>query len=203
MLLCVTGPMAAGKNIASDILQKKYNFATIDADQIAHIAVENAKDEILNEFMPIAKKMGIDLLCKDGSLNRRALGSIVFKDKNLLQKQEKIVHPKIEKLLNDFIENNKQKDIVINATVLYKVPLIKKIDSVLYVDSFFILRFFRAKKRDSMKTFQILERFKSQRHLFAKYKDCVADTRKVWNTGTQKQLEKKIEVFVAEIRLRG
>ena len=65
------------------------------------------------------------------------------------------------------------------------------------------VRFFRARSRDGMKAKQILERFHSQRNLFAKYKNANADIRKVWNTGTREQLEKKIAAFLAGCRLRG
>ena len=39
MVLCVTGPMAAGKNAATSILESM-GFASIDADLIGHDAVE-------------------------------------------------------------------------------------------------------------------------------------------------------------------
>lgn len=202
MLLCVTGPMAAGKNAASSILESK-GFATIDADIVAHTAIENAKEKILQEFGDIAKQQNINLLNNDSSINRRALGQIVFSDASLIAKQESIVYPEINLLLEQFINDNKDKNVVINATVLYKVPLVSKMDCILYIDSPSIIRFFRAKKRDGMSYKNILSRFKMQKNLFAKYKESNADTRRVWNIGSREQLEKKIDHFLAECRLRG
>ena len=202
MILCVTGPMAAGKNAASEILEKK-GFATVDADTVAHAAIDNARDSILQAFSSIAKERKIELLDADGKIDRRALGKIVFSDKKLIAKQESIVYPEINRLLEQFIQEHSNTDTVINATVLYKVPLISRMDCILYIDSPSLLRFLRARKRDGMKACQILARFKMQRNLFTKYKKANADIRRVWNIGSREQLEKKIDSFLAGSRLRG
>ncbi|MCR5762325.1 MAG: dephospho-CoA kinase [Treponema sp.] len=202
MILCVTGPMAAGKNAASAILESK-GFSAIDADILAHIAVDNAKNTILNTFGEIAREKKINLLNEDDSINRRELGRIVFSNKDLIKQQENIVYPEINRLLEKFIQEHSRTDIAVNATVLYKVPIIHKIDFILYIDSPFIIRFFRAKKRDGMKSLQILSRFKMQHNLFTKYKKANADIRRVWNIGSREQLEKKIDYFLTESRLRG
>lgn len=197
MVVCVTGPMAAGKNAASDILEKM-GFACIDADKVGHIAVENARDKILQEFQEKANEKKIPLLDKDGHIIRRNLGALIFGDKDLVQLQEQIVYPEINRILEDFIEENKGKNVVINAAVLYKVPLIKKMDMVIYIDAPLFIRFFRAKKRDGMSTKQILARFRSQKNLFAKYNNSGADIRRVRNTGSRKNLEKKIQAILPD-----
>ena len=199
MILCVTGPMAAGKNAACSILEEK-GFLSIDADLAGHTAAENAKKKIVMEFAPLAEKKGIRLLTKDGSLDRRALGSLIFSSADLVAKQEAIVYPEISRIIEDFMEANKKRDLVVNATLLYKLPLIKKMQAVLYIDAPLLQRFLRAKKRDGMKSRQILDRFRRQKNLFANYKKCNADIVRVWNTGTRQNLEKKIEKFLAECR---
>lgn len=197
MVVCVTGPMAAGKNAASDILEKM-GFACIDADKVGHQAVENARDIILQEFQERAEKEQLPLLDNEGHINRRNLGALIFGNKDLVQIQEQIVYPEINRILEEFIEEHKDSNVVINAAVLYKVPLINKMDLVIYVDAPAIMRFFRAKKRDGMTTRQILARFRSQKNLFAKYKFSSADIRRVRNTGSRKNLEKKIQAILPD-----
>lgn len=199
MILCVTGPMAAGKNAASSILEKK-GFACVDADLLVHQAVENAKEEILASFGSLADEKGLPLLTENGHINRRNLGALIFQSPELIKKQEDIVYPILNGLFEDFMEENKGRNLVINATVLYKVPLIKKVDSVLFIDAPLLQRLFRAKKRDGMSIKLILQRFKAQRNLFAKYKKSVADTVRVGNTGSMKKLEWKIDKFLTERR---
>lgn len=191
--------MASGKNIVSSILEQN-GFACIDADKAAHLALENSKEKILTRFSPLAKEKGVSLLNTDGSLNRRSLASIVFSSKELLSLHESIVYPETERIINSFIEENSKNQmplIVINAAVLYKTPsLMQKAEHILYVDAPLPLRFIRAKKRDSLSTKMIFERFASQAGLFAKYKKSNADILRVWNIGSKKRLKKKIEAFL-------
>lgn len=199
MIICVTGPMAAGKNAAAEILEKK-GFPQVDADLLGHVAIENQKDAILKTFGDLAKEQGINLLAEDGKINRRALGSLVFQSPELIKMQENLVYPEINRLFDQFLDDHKGQDVVINATVLYKVPLISKVDVVLFVDCPVLKRFFRARKRDGIKAKFILARFKAQKNLFAKYKNTVADTRRVWNIGSFSNLERKIDSFLATLK---
>ena len=200
MILCVTGPMAAGKNVAASILEKK-GFAAIDADVLGHRAVKECTEQILCEFSDEAQKRGVSLLSSDGTLNRRVLGSIVFESRELLARQEQIVYPVIRRLLAEFIRENAGKDIAVNATVLYKLPDMQNIiERILYIDAPLPLRFIRAMKRDKTGIIQIYGRFSSQKNLFAKYKNTNTDIRRVWNTGTRQSLERKIEKFLSECR---
>lgn len=200
MILCVTGPMAAGKNVAASILEKK-GFVAVDADVLGHRAVKECTEQILCEFSDEAQKRGVSLLSSDGTLNRRVLGSIVFESRELLARQEQIVYPVIRRLLAEFIRENAGKDIAVNATVLYKLPDMQNIiERILYIDAPLPLRFIRAMKRDKTGIIQIYRRFSSQKNLFAKYKNTNTDIRRVWNTGTRQSLERKIEKFLSDCR---
>lgn len=200
MILCVTGPMAAGKNVAASILEKK-GFVAVDADVLGHRAVKECTEQILCEFSDKAQKRGVSLLSSDGTLNRRVLGSIVFESRELLARQEQIVYPVIRRLLAEFIRENAGKDIAVNATVLYKLPDMQNIiERILYIDAPLPLRFIRAMKRDKTGIIQIYRRFSSQKNLFAKYKNTNTDIRRVWNTGTRQCLERKIEKFLSDCR---
>lgn len=197
MILCVTGPMASGKNTVCSILEEK-GFVSIDADRAVHEVLENPEviNQICSTFAEEAQKKGLSLKNPDGSLNRRAVGAIVFSDKALLKKQEEIVFPATNKLLENFIHAHPDTNVILNATVLYKVPLIKCCDAVLYVTAGLFTRFIRAKQRDHMKTVQILQRFYQQRSLFAKYQKSNADIFKVQNTGNKKALEQKVNAIL-------
>ena len=168
----------------------------MDADLLVHEAVENAKEEILKTFSSPAKEKNISLLNEDGKINRRALGSLIFSDPALVQKQESIVYPWVNALFEKFICDNNGRNLAINATVLYKVPLMKKTDCVLFVDAPFLQRLLRARKRDKMPFKDILKRFLRQKNLFAKYKKSNADTVRVWNVGSRASLERKIDSFL-------
>lgn len=196
MILCVTGPMAAGKNLAARILEEK-GFASIDADTLAHDAVDSCREAILREFSDEAGKRKIQLETQDKKIDRRALAAIVFSAPSLLKRQEDIVYPYITERINEFISLNDKKDIVLHATVLYKIPeLLAKMDAILFIDAPAPIRFIRARKRDGLSAKNILQRFRNQKNLFAKYRALNADILRVWNIGSGKSLEKKIERFL-------
>ena len=198
MILCVTGPMASGKNFICSLLKKK-GFISIDADLVAHNVIEECKAEIIETFSSLAESKNKSLTNADGSINRRALGELIFQDKNLVKKQEQIVYPKITEKLNKFIEENEGKNVIINATLLYKVETINLIDKILFVKSPLLSRIFRAKKRDSLPLKQILNRFRNQKNLFTKYKKSNADIRIVWNIGSRKTIENRLQAILDSI----
>lgn len=180
MILCVTGPMAAGKNYVTSILEQK-GFVSIDADVVGHKAVEECREKIIEAFGSIAEEKKLQLTDENGKIIRRNLGALIFGNAELVAKQEQIVYPYITSVIEKFIEEHKTQNVIVNATVLYKIPLVKKMDKILYVDVPAVVRFFRAKKRDKMKMSQILARFKSQKNLFNCYKETGVPVVKIRN----------------------
>lgn len=169
-IICLTGQMAAGKNFICSQMEAQ-GFVSLDLDKTAHEAINLCTPEIIQAFGAEAEKCGISLLNGDGSLNRRALGQIVFSDKELLSRQENIVYPKIIQITTQYIEENREKSVILNATVLFKTPeLLSKCEKILFVKANFLKRLYRAKKRDGMPIRHILARFKSQKNLFNEYK---------------------------------
>lgn len=195
LIIALTGPMASGKNAASDILEQE-GFCCIDADTLVHTAVENKKQEILRTFSKSAEDKNISLLNNDGTINRRNLGCLVFSSPELLAKQEGIIHPEVDRIINVFIDENPDKSIVINAAVLYKTPVIRRCSFILFITAPLIVRFFRVLRRDSMPILQILKRFYAQKHIFAKYRSVNADMYIVRNFGSRNSLKKKILVLI-------
>lgn len=200
LVICLTGPMAAGKNAAADILEK-HGFISIDADKCVHKAIENSKDLIIKTFGEIAEKNNISIVNEDGTINRKALGSILFSDKKLLAKQEAIVHPAVENIMYQFIKEHPESDIILNATVLYKTPIIKQCNAIIFIDAPALLRLKRAQSRDSLSKKHILQRFLSQFKIFTKYKKTKSDIYRVWNNATHDELEKNLLEVVHSIRL--
>lgn len=192
-VVCVTGPMASGKNFVSSILEKK-GWACVDADKIVHVVLQENQKQIVELHSELAKQLGLYLENPDGTLNRRIIGQIVFNNPEALKKQEEFVHPLVEKKLTDFIAEHSTQGVVLNATVLYKTPrLMNQCDFILFVTAPLLLRLIRAKKRDNLPIKQIFSRFHSQKNIFAKYKNSNADIYRVWNVGFPCALERRIE----------
>lgn len=169
-IICVTGQMAAGKNYVCSQLEKS-GWISTDLDQTAHLAIELYKDEIISDFEGEAKKLELLIQNPDGSINRRNLGKLLFKNPSLLARQESIIYPAIIKMTREFIDKNLQKKIIINATLLYKTPaLLELCDAIVFVKAPFLTRLLRAHSRDFLPFRQILRRFHAQKNLLKDYK---------------------------------
>jgi len=111
--IALTGGIATGKSSVSKIFKKK-GFAVIDADRIAH--------QVLNETAAeVAELFGSEVL--DGNVvNRKVLGSIVFKDIEKRQALENILHPLIYKeiLRHSRAEDKKKKPYLIDIPLFFE-----------------------------------------------------------------------------------
>ena len=171
--LAIVGPMASGKNFICSQLEQQ-GWSSIDADILVHQAIEQVKDKILEKFVPYAEQQNLKLSNPDGTINRRALGQLLFSYPDLLQIQESIVYPIIIQQIQEFI--NQHEKSIINATVLYKTPeLLAYCDKVVFATAPFFKRLSRALRRDKLPLTQILKRFHAQRHLLQEYQKKVPE----------------------------
>jgi dephospho-CoA kinase len=90
----LTGPIGCGKSTVAAWLAE-LGAEVIDADDVAR--------EVTGPGLPateaIAATFGEDLLRPDGSLDRAALGRIVFADPEALRRLEAIVHPAVRPVI--------------------------------------------------------------------------------------------------------
>ena len=192
-IICLTGKMAAGKNSVADILERRGGLACVDFDRLVHKAIEEKTEQIIAAFSAEAEEKNIVLSKPDGTLNRRALGRLIFGNAELVARQESIVYPLVKQMAKDFVLSHKNQNIVFNATVLYKIPeLMQMCSSILFVDSPLLTRLLRAKKRDKSTYFLILKRFAAQKKLLGFYKSTGIPLYKISNSSNLKTLEKKV-----------
>ena len=109
MILGIAGKACSGKNAVASLFEEK-GYLTVDVDSLGHKALELNKDRVITLFGKIVEN-------SDGSINRKELGSIVFRDKSKLKELELIVHPAIFDMVGDIISKTEGRDIVINAAI--------------------------------------------------------------------------------------
>ena len=90
----ITGPIGCGKSTVTSWLAER-GALVIDADDVAR-EVTSAGTQAASA---IAATFGDELLRPDGSLDRSALGRIVFADPAALAKLEAIVHPAVRPVI--------------------------------------------------------------------------------------------------------
>jgi len=89
-ILGLSGGIGSGKSTVTRMLEK-LGATTIDADAIVH-EQQAAGQPMLQE---IAAAFGEEVIAKDGTLDREALGAIVFRDERARTRLGSIVHPPV------------------------------------------------------------------------------------------------------------
>lgn len=90
LIIGLTGNIATGKSTVLAYLRQKGAY-TIDADKLTHKAMQPGGPA----YAPIVAAFGPDILASDGSIDRAALGRVVFADLAALRRLEEIVHPAV------------------------------------------------------------------------------------------------------------
>lgn len=163
-IIGITGNSGSGKSYIARLFAEK-NAYIIDADKVGHQVLKKdmlAYDEVINFF-------GNEILDQDNNINRKALGSIVFNNKQKLESLNSIVHKYIVKLIIDKIDEVKSKPdsykfIVIDAALLIETNLHNICDKVVVVYADEEIRLKRIMERDKLSKQEALSRLKSQRH---------------------------------------
>ncbi|CAB4680782.1 unannotated protein [freshwater metagenome] len=109
----LTGGIGSGKSLAAQFFAE-LGALVIDADQLARDVIARGTegfDEIVNYFG--------DSILKNGDIDRRALGEIVFKDANALAALEGIVHPRVTAQFNEAVHSLSGDQILV-----YEIPLL-------------------------------------------------------------------------------
>jgi len=95
--VALTGGIATGKSYALGRFAAM-GVPVVDADRLAHEAVERGRPGL----DAVVARFGRDVLQSDGSLDRSALGRIVFADADARRDLERIIHPIVYRGISDW-----------------------------------------------------------------------------------------------------
>jgi dephospho-CoA kinase len=90
-IIGLTGNIACGKSMVGQMLLELGAERYIDADAVVHKLYESGQTIALK----VAKAFGPAVIAPDGSVDRKALGSLVFQDAEAMRRLEAIVHPAV------------------------------------------------------------------------------------------------------------
>ena len=194
-ILGITGGIASGKSTA-DVFFREKQIPVIDCDQIAHDILNKGEEG----YELVLKQFGMNILKSDKSINRSALGQIVFDDEKQLETLNRITHPLIfQEIQAKIALNNPSKNslVVVDAPVLFEANGQKYCDFTLLIAIPESLQMKRLMLRDRLSKGAALKRIRSQMPLSQKEK--LADF-VINNTGTKQDLKSKLEQLLLEIK---
>jgi len=128
----LTGGIATGKSYVLSVLSE-LGCDVIDADTVAHRVIEPGRPA----YLDIINCFGRDILNEDGSINRAALGAIVFGGKNAREKLNAIVHPRVYEAQAEWFEQVARRDpgaiAVVDAALMIETGSYRRFDKVIVV----------------------------------------------------------------------
>ena len=184
LVVALTGGIGAGKSTVAQ------NFAelgalVIDADQLARMAIERGSDG----FAEVLLRFGDEIIL-NGDIDRKKLAEIVFSDEAARKDLEKIIHPRVQAIFSEAVEDLEHDDILI-----YEIPLLvetdaaEKFDYIITVEAGLELRKERLLKK-GLYISQIEKRMAAQ--ATQESREAIADY-VIYNDGDEDSLLRKVE----------
>jgi dephospho-CoA kinase len=128
----LTGGIATGKSTVVALLRGK-GADIIDLDELARVVVEPGRPA-LDE---VRRRFGDAVIASDGTLDRAALGAIVFDDKPARRDLEGILHPAIlteeRRRSAEFARKNPRTIIITDVPLLFELGLETAFDTTILV----------------------------------------------------------------------
>ena len=88
--MAVTGPLASGKSTFVEILGE-FGAETVSSDELVHDLLAHDAETV----EAVAWRFGEGVRAREGGIDRKALGRVVFGDAEALQDLEEILHPRV------------------------------------------------------------------------------------------------------------
>jgi dephospho-CoA kinase len=184
-LIGLTGGIGTGKTTVTNYLADVYNLPILDADIYARKAVEPSSPILTEIFNRYGNQVKLD----DGTLNRKALGNIIFNNSQEKLWLENQIHPYVRQQLELGIKLH-QGIIILAIPLLFEAKMTDLVTEIWVVSCPYFMQLKRVMERDQLSESEAKERIKSQFPLAEKIKqaDRVLD-----NSGSLSELFKQID----------
>ena len=188
-IIGLTGGIATGKTTVSLYLAEKYHLPILDADLYAREAVQ--LDSPILEA--IYQRYGDELKLPDGSLNRQALGAIIFTQPQEKAWLESQIHPYVRTKFVSFLTTLTDPMIVLVIPLLFEAQMTDLVNEIWVVACEETIQIERLQARDGLTKSEAIARITSQIPLATKINaaDLVLN-----NTGNLPNLYQQIDTAV-------
>ena len=193
-LIGLTGGIATGKSTVSTLLRLS-GYPVIDADQLVR-QLQTAHSKGLERLTAV---FGSGILNADQTLNRQALGSLVFSDQTKLAKLNMVMQPLIRDEIWRQVKNYQKQQIpyvILDAPLLFEENYADGCDLVVVVATDHQIQVQRLMKRNGYSQAEAEQRIDSQMPLAEKKRlaDIVID-----NNGSKEELKRQVAGLIDQM----
>jgi len=187
----LTGNIATGKSVVRRMLEHLGAY-TIDADALSHRAYSKGAPG----YQQVIDRFGRWIVNREGEIDRKKLGNLVFSDPEAMKQLESIVHPLVRQATEILAKRASQKVIVIEAIKLLEGELRNVCDTVWVTNAPEDVQVERLMRKRGLTQEQALARIRAQSAQSSKV--AVANI-VVTNTGSYEDLWKQVSEAWKEI----
>jgi len=191
MVVGLTGRYCAGKDAVARLLGRA-GFEVVDADALSHEVLAEKSEQVIGVFGESAR-------APDGTVDRRALGRVVFADPAARTRLEGILYPTITERILRFISST-PRDVLINAPLLQRAGLERLCAAVVFVTAPVLVRLVRAMRRDSLPPGEAWARVNAQKDVRPQSIGTAVDTYSMANWGSMRSLERRVSRLVRDLK---
>jgi dephospho-CoA kinase len=192
----LTGGIATGKSTVGAMFVE-LGCHLIESDQITHQLFEPGQAV----HAAVVKQFGNRILAVDGTIDRRILGDIVFKDPQARAKLNGLVHPAIIQRQQEWLQEMEAQDphgiAIVDAALMIEVGTYRNYDKVIVVTCSPEMQRERLRARSALSEEEIESRIRSQMPAEEKikYADFVID-----NSGSIESTRVQVETVYQQLR---
>jgi dephospho-CoA kinase len=192
----LTGGIATGKSSVGAMFVE-LGCHLIESDQITHQLFEPGQAV----HAAVVKQFGNRILAPDGTIDRRILGDIVFKDPQARAKLNGLVHPAIIQRQQEWLQEMEAQDphgiAIVDAALMIEVGTYRNYDKVIVVTCSPEMQRERLRARSALSEEEIESRIRSQMPAEEKikYADFVID-----NSGSIESTRVQVETVYQQLR---
>lgn len=130
MKIGLTGGIACGKSVVLEMF-KEAGWHTLSADALVHELLDHDPEVIET----VISKFGIEVKASDVSLNKKAIAQVVFADSQQREWLEGLLHPLVRKRWTSALDEEPDKNWVVEIPLLFEKKLEKDFDLVVCLSS--------------------------------------------------------------------
>ena len=165
----LTGGIATGKSTIGAMFVD-LGCRLIDSDQITHQLFEPGQ----SVYSAVVHEFGTRILAPDGTIDRRILGDIVFKEDRARARLNALVHPAVIRRQQEWLKEMESRDAhaiaIVDAALMIEVGTYKNYDKVIVVTCRREIQKERLRARTSLSEDEIEARIRSQMPMEEKVK---------------------------------
>ncbi len=133
-LIGVTGGVGAGKSSILEYIKKHYKCRIYLADEVGHLVKEKGE----NCYYRLVELLGDEVLePESGQIDKKKMAAMIFRDEELLERVNDIVHPEVRIYLEKRVEearNNPEIELLfIEAALLIEAGYKDMVDEMWYI----------------------------------------------------------------------